>query len=118
MKEFAAVYLERPVCTLIYWPHVISREIDLCEIALSRRKRAPQVRDAGANRSKTKRRKRHEIGELSSEMANEAIKFLLEMCSFVDISRKFLLKAHRFLHIFNIYVTYIFIFISKITVYH
>lgn len=62
MEEFAVVYLERPICTLIYWSHVISREIDLCEIALSRRKRAPRVRDADANRSKTKRRRRHEIG--------------------------------------------------------
>lgn len=53
MKDLAAVRLGRPICTLIYWPHVISREIDLCEIALSRRKRAPRVRDAGANRSKT-----------------------------------------------------------------
>lgn len=32
--------------SLIYWPHVISREIDLCEIAPSRVKRAPRVRSA------------------------------------------------------------------------
>lgn len=42
----------------IYWLHVISREIDLCEIAPSRAKRAPRVwAAAGANRSKTKQRK-------------------------------------------------------------
>lgn len=88
--------LGRPVYTLIYWLHVISREIDLCEIALSRRKRAPRVWDAGANRSKTKRRKRHEIGELSSRMAKDAIKLLPEMRSLADTARKFLFKTDRF----------------------
>lgn len=64
-----------PVYTHIYWPHVISREIDLREIAVSRIKRAPRVRGAaGANRSKTKQGKGHEIGELSSGKAGDAIK--------------------------------------------
>lgn len=62
-----AVRLERSVYIPMYLPYIISTEIDIYEIAPSRRKRSPRVYSANANRSKMKKEETSRNREIKFE---------------------------------------------------